>query len=295
MKLFGILGLLLLPNLSLVECACHDPSPAFPPPKFDSPTPELDLAFSKITSSINQITNSDDYSTTSLSLEVTSSQRTLFTHYHTASVRNLTRPGAFTVNGSSAYRIASCTKVFTVLGILQQHVTGTLHLDDPVSKYLPELTKKQTGTLPWKDITLRALGSQLSGIPGDVIQGDLITDPANPEDFGLPPKSKEGLPTCGGFSPVRRPCTEKDLIEALRKQKPTFAPAQHSSYCNVGFEILGLVLAKASKMEYSTYIHSMLEELGIEGITFDKPGDDLAVLPAGEAWYWDVELGVHRP
>ena len=295
MKLFTTLGLLILPNLSLIKCACHDPSPAFPPPNFDSPTPELDLAFRNVASSLDQITSSDGYSTTSLSLEITSSQRTLFTHYHTASVRSPNRPGATSVNGSSAYRIASCTKVFTVLGILQQHAKGTLHLDDPVSKYLPELTEKQTGTLPWKDITLRALGSQLSGIPGDVFQSDLINDFANPEAFGLPPKSKEGLPTCNGFGPGGRPCTEKDLIEELRKQKPTFAPAQHSSYCNVGFEILGLVLAKVSEMEYSTYIHSMLKELGIEGITFEKPGDEFAVLPAGEAWYWDVEQGVRRP
>ena len=63
------------------------------------------------------------------------------------------------------YRIASITKTFTVLGILYQEKAGNLSLDEPVYKYIKELREDQKGTLPWKDITLRSLASQLSGIP----------------------------------------------------------------------------------------------------------------------------------
>jgi CubicO group peptidase (beta-lactamase class C family) len=296
-NLFPILGLL-LPHITPISCACYDPSPATPPPNFDLPSLELDQAFSNIAKTLNQPTFTENYTTTSFSLEITSSKRTLFTHYHTAPIRNSTRPGAPTVKGTSAYRIASITKAFTVLAILQQHAAGTLYLDSPVTDYLPALRKKQSGTLPWKDITLRALGSQLSGIPGDVFQ-DMVVAIPHPEALGLPPVSRKrlDLPTCNGFSETepKRPCDEKDLIQELMKQKPNFAPAQQSSYCNLGFEILGLVLESVTGVGYSEYIHRMLKELGIEGISFDRPRDEVAVLPLGEAWYWDVEQGVMKP
>lgn len=286
---------LVISSLTLINCACYDPSPAFPPPNYGTPSYDLKEAFDNVTSVIEKTFASPEYDTTSFSLEVTSSKETLFTLYHTAKVKDPIRPGAPSVNGTSAYRIASCTKVFTVLGILQQHAKGNLHLDDALNKYLPELEKKQTGTLPWHDITLRALGSQLSGIPGDLFQSDLLNDIPDPGMFGLPPKSRKGLPTCDEYSFYTRPCEKEDLIEALRAEFPTFAPAQQPSYCNVGFEILGLVLEKVSKMPYSKYIHNMLKELDIEGITFDKPDDDIAVLPASQSGFWDVEEGVQRP
>ena len=40
-------------------------------------------------------------------------------------------------------------------------------MDDTIDKYIPELKKKQEGTIPWGSITLRTLASQLSGIPND--------------------------------------------------------------------------------------------------------------------------------
>jgi CubicO group peptidase (beta-lactamase class C family) len=296
-KLVPIMGLL-LSHITPIKSACYDPSPATPPPNFDSPSPELDQAFSIIATLLNETISTQNYSTTSFSLEITSSKHTLFTHYHTATTRSPTRPGAPTVNGTSSYRIASITKAFTVLAILQEHAKGTLHLDDAISDYLPALLKKQSGTLPWKDITLRALGSQLSGIPGDVFQ-DLINFLPRPEALGLPPKSRQGLnlPTCDGFSETepKRPCGKEDLIRELMKQRPNFAPAQQPSYCNAGFEILGLVLEEVSGKGYSEYIHGMLGEMGIEGITLERPGDEVAVLPMGEAWYWDVDQGVERP
>ena len=65
------------------------------------------------------------------------------------------------VDGDSQYRIASITKSFTILGLLYQHALGNLHLDDSIDKYIPELKEPDKGELPWKDITLRSLASQL--------------------------------------------------------------------------------------------------------------------------------------
>lgn len=81
--------------------------------------------------------------------------------YHTAQERKPERPGTTQVDGISQYRIASNTKVFTTLGLLYQHAAGNLSLDDPVVKYVEELKGDDGGEVPWKDITLRALASQL--------------------------------------------------------------------------------------------------------------------------------------
>lgn len=65
------------------------------------------------------------------------------------------------VDGDSQYRIASITKVFTTLGLLYQHDAGNVSLDTTIDKYIPELQEPDNGDIPWKDITLRILASQL--------------------------------------------------------------------------------------------------------------------------------------
>lgn len=92
---------------------------------------------------------------------MTSSDATLWTKYHSAQQHDEQRPGVTSVDGDSQYRIASITKTFTTFGLLYQHALGSLHLDDSIDKYIPELKESDKGELPWKDITLRTLASQL--------------------------------------------------------------------------------------------------------------------------------------
>ena len=92
---------------------------------------------------------------------MTSADATLWTKYHSSQEHDENRPGVTNVDGDSQYRIASITKTFTTLGLLHQHALGNLHLDDPIDKYIPELRDPDKGELPWKDITLRTLASQL--------------------------------------------------------------------------------------------------------------------------------------
>ena len=162
--------------LPYVVCRCFDPSPAFPPPKtLSSSSRPLLSAFKTINESLTSILLDPRYNTFSYSLSITSSSDTLFTRYHTAIDRNESRLGAPEVDGDSVYRIASITKVFTVLGILQLEKEGKVNLDDSIIDYVPELAEgvKKGRGLPkgegqkvaWKDITLRSLASQLSGLP----------------------------------------------------------------------------------------------------------------------------------
>jgi CubicO group peptidase (beta-lactamase class C family) len=81
----------------------------------------------------------------------------LWEYHHTASGNvNSTK----NVDGDTQFMIASITKAFTDLALLK----AGLNLDDPITKYLPELASS-TSPIKWKDITLRALGNHMAGIP----------------------------------------------------------------------------------------------------------------------------------
>ncbi|RMZ88332.1 hypothetical protein DV736_g4446, partial [Chaetothyriales sp. CBS 134916] len=281
--------------LPSTRAACQDPSPVFPPPEYKSGDTTILDAFSRVQDSLNALTTSPQYNTTSFSIQVTSSYTTLWSSYHTAREKDSTRPGAERVRGDSAFRIASITKTFTTLALLQLHEAGNLSLDDPVTHYLPRLT----GSLPWKNITLRILASQLSGIPRDWSQGDLVTQVNDSWRFGLPPPAKHNndhLPNCYSFSDDYRPCGEADLYQAVKHLQPVFAPNFKSTYSNMAFEVLGLVVANASGLKYEDYIqHRILDVIGMKGSTFKVPPDSVAVLPKGSAWFFDVDEGIHNP
>lgn len=278
----------------IVWARCYDPSPAFPLPKIDKSSKRLDKVFASIDRSLQEIIKDEKFDGSSYSVEVTSQQESLWSSHHTAKIRNETRPGAEVVDGESLYRIASITKTFTVLGILQQHAAGNLSLDDSIDQYIPEFQESQNGTIPWKDITLRILASQLSGIPRDFAQADLINEFDDPTVIGLPPASKEGLLSCDEYAGWK-PCTRKELIDSLKNSKPVLAPNQESTYSNLAFELLGLVIQNVTGMDYSHYIEeAIFKPLKMTGTSLEKPSDLHAVLPVGEN-YWDREEGIQRP
>lgn len=68
--------------------------------------------------------------------------------------KNLTR--------DSQYLIGSVTKVFADLALLK----SGLDLDESIAEFLPALANSSS-EIQWKDISLRALGSHLSGIPSN--------------------------------------------------------------------------------------------------------------------------------
>ncbi|EXJ81653.1 hypothetical protein A1O1_07718 [Capronia coronata CBS 617.96] len=287
--------LLAISFVALVDAGCHYQFPAFPPPDYAEPCPELLEAFNRIETTVSALVADPSFNTSSYSIEVTYAKSTLWTSFHTAVDKDPARPGAEEIDGRSAYRIASITKTFTVLGILKQHAAGNLSLDDSVDKYIPQLAGHQNGTIPWKDITLRSLASQLSGLPRDWAQGDLATELSDPSALGLPPASLSGLPQCDSFGEYR-PCTEQELLQSIQSKPPLFAPNQKSTYSNIAFELLGLVLANVTLMDYEDYIQSaILDPLEMTGSSFSKPSDSIAVLPKNISWYWDVDEGIQNP
>jgi len=286
--------------VALASAKCFEPTIAHPPPRYNVGDPLLQDAFKSINTALTAAVAAPEFDRTSFSVEITSSKDTLWSRHHTARERNASRPDIPEINGDALYRIASITKTFTVLGILYQHAAGNLSLDASVNTYLKELGDKSNGGIPWKDITLRSLASQLSGLPREWAQGDLINNnypELDPSSLGLPPDvSREGLPNCDEYSPnYERPCTAKDMFRQLKKFAPLFAPNQESSYSNVAFELLGLVLSRVTNQTYETYIdEAIFKPLNMSTSTLSKPADSAGVIPAGPQ-FWGVDEGIQNP
>ena len=64
------------------------------------------------------------------------------------------------IDGNTFFNIASVSKQFTAVAILQLAEEGKLSLEDPVSKYFPEFKAPF-----WKDIRIKHLLSHCSGVP----------------------------------------------------------------------------------------------------------------------------------
>lgn len=284
--------LTLLNLIPSILAICSTQSPFHPPPSYNRQSSEVWEALGIIEASLSTLLhNSNNLNTSSYSIEITSSQSTLWSMFHTAKDKNLTRPGAERVDETSRYRIASITKVFTVLGLLQQHAAENLSLEDTVDKYVPQLCSSHhkstasTGSVQWDKISLRSLASQFSGLPRDWVQGDLLADP----------NSVDTTRKCDSVD-HHIPCTAQELLDKLTRRSALFAPNTKSTYSNLAFELLGLVLANITGTTYEEYITtSILNPLGMSQTSFSKPPGRVSVLPNGTAWYFDVDKGVENP
>jgi CubicO group peptidase (beta-lactamase class C family) len=124
---------------------------------------------------------------------------------------------------SSRFNIASISKTFTAVAILQLKEKGKLNIDDAVKKYLPEF--------PFADITVRHLLSHTSGMPDYELFNDI-----------------------GG----ERIITNQDVLPNLNKwKKPLpFKPGEKLEYSNVNFQLLALIIEKVSGRKFVDYMQA---------------------------------------
>lgn len=157
--------------LVLTYLQCYNPSRPFQAPVLQANNNALVSTFRDIENVFQNAMYSADppfnVNTTSFAIEVTAAEQTLWGHYYTASLLgNYTDSEPTRVNPSTAFRIASISKVFTVLAVLLQEKAGHLSLRDPITNYITDLrSDKNDEGIRWEDITLESLASQLSGIP----------------------------------------------------------------------------------------------------------------------------------
>jgi CubicO group peptidase (beta-lactamase class C family) len=146
-------------------------------------------------------------------------------------------------DADTVFRIASMSKSFTAAAIVLLRDEGKLALDDPASRYLPELAD-------WEVVpSIRQLLTMTAGFPTD--------DPWGDRQQGLPLEEFSAF-LAGGVSVVR-------------------APGIAFEYSNLGYAILGRVVSAASGTPYKDFIREQLMlPLGMNQSGYDAPDDGLA-------------------
>jgi CubicO group peptidase (beta-lactamase class C family) len=161
-------------------------------------------------------------------------------HVGTAGLRELSTKAP--VDTATVFRIASMTKSFTALAILQLRDAGRLSLDDPAERYVPELKGLRYATTDAPRITIRHLLTHSAGFPEDNPWGD-----------------------------QQLAATDAEMAAMMRAGIPfSTSPGTAYEYSNFGFAILGRIVANVSGMPYARYVRErILVPLGMRVTTLE--------------------------
>jgi len=135
------------------------------------------------------------------------------------------------VDENTIYHWASNTKPFTGIAIMQLRDRGLLKLDDPVTKYLPELRAVQNSFGSMDDITIRHLMTHSAGFRGGTWPWGSGKDwePFEPTEYS-------------------------QLVAMFPYTEIRFKPGSKFSYSNPGIIFLGKIIEKLSGDDYEVYI-----------------------------------------
>ncbi|MCW5580473.1 MAG: beta-lactamase family protein [Luteimonas sp.] len=169
------------------------------------------------------------------------------------------------VTPDSLFRIASMTKAFTALAILQLRDEGKLRLDDLAEAHVPQMRGWVYPTADSPRIRVRDLLHHVGGLVTDDPWGDRQQVLSNEEFARI---ISAGVP----FSRV---------------------PQSQHEYSNFGYALLGRIVANASGMAYGDYVRSrILAPLGMDSTGYevgDVPRDRLALGYRWENGRWSAE------
>lgn len=127
------------------------------------------------------------------------------------------------LDSNSIFELASVSKQFTAMGILQLKDQEKLALSDTLRKFFPEL--------PYANITIRQMLTHTSGLP------DYIDAMSAKWDH-------------------KKIAFNKDVIQFLATEKVpvNFRPGAKSEYSNTAYEMLASIIGKVSGQSYQQYM-----------------------------------------
>lgn len=151
------------------------------------------------------------------------------------------------VDGSTFFNIASISKQFTAIAVLQCAEKGLLSLDDPVSKFFPEFESDI-----WDRITVAHLMSHSSGVPD--IRSELYT------------------------REERIVMNDEKAVEYFKTlDRLNFEPGTEYEYINPTFTLLGFLIERVSGRPFADYMReNIFNPAGMEQTLYFTPD---AVIP----------------
>jgi CubicO group peptidase (beta-lactamase class C family) len=170
---------------------------------------------------------------------------------------------AVPVTDKTVFPIASTTKAFTGVALMQLVESGKIELTAPISRYLDRLPG------PWQTVTIRQLATHISGLPNIVNNdtGELIT----------------GVQiACAG---------EADWDSAWNKVQTLpieSAPSEKYSYNQTNYILLGKVIDKLSGQPFTQFIQGhQLDPVGMHSTVY---ADDSNVVPHRARTYSNIHF-----
>ncbi len=161
------------------------------------------------------------------------------------------------INEQTVFGLASITKSFTCLALMQLAQTGAIQLDDPVSLLIPAFTNQNQQSVRLWHLMCHSGGFYpLPRILVDQVAQEMGLDEAIDGDLAY----HEGLAAYG--------C--KLVAERLDRQTPESGligrPGEYLSYCNDGFGLLSeVVRRRGGELSYAQYVkRHILEPLGMD-------------------------------
>ena len=141
------------------------------------------------------------------------------------------------VTSDTLFQLASNSKAFTALGVLQLQKDGLINLEEPVSKYIPWLKLLYNGKE--NDVTIAEFLYHTSGISSNTIYG--IPELNEENDDAI----EKTVRTVVGLELVSKPGTKYE-------------------YATINYDVLGLLIEKASGEKYEDYIQKyVLDAAGL--------------------------------
>lgn len=141
----------------------------------------------------------------------------------------------------TVYRIGSLTKQFTAALVMAHVEKGTIKLDDPIRKHLPDLPEA------FEKVTVKQLLNHTSGIPSYT---DLLAFATMMRNVG----------------------SAKTMIEMSAKEKPNFAPGEGWKYNNTGYIVLGELVAKLEGKPWAEALQEKIAKpLGLTNTRASNP------------------------
>jgi CubicO group peptidase (beta-lactamase class C family) len=142
---------------------------------------------------------------------------------------------------SHLFRIASHSKTFTGVAIMQLAEQGKLRLDDSAGQHVPELAGSNMAC-----VTIRELLGHSSGMTRD---GD----------------------DCSFWALDRAFPDRTELVTTIRQFGKVLEPNEHFKYSNIGFSLLGLIIEGASGKPYREYVTENI----VDRLELHNTGPDL--------------------
>lgn len=148
------------------------------------------------------------------------------------------------MNDQIVHMWGSISKMFTSIAALQLVEKGKLNLDDPVTKYIPELGKGEAKYGGMSAIKIHHLLVHNSGFD---------REPAYKKLKEKHPRFKRYIPTFEEIKPF------------LKYTSQRFKPGEKFEYNNGAYSVLGVVIERASGVKFTEYVtKNIFKPLGME-------------------------------